>query len=117
VSVDQSEASIRLVAESHLLEASNWPDFAVERRLSGTIFEASPTGQLPIAKAWVQVDGVFGDGRPLADTRSDEHGKFVMCGLEGNPIHALVVSKSGYQVAVARVPTQDTGPLDIELKR
>ena len=60
VRVDQTEATIRLVAESHLLQARDWPEFAVERLLSGTIFEASPTGRLPIADAWVQVDGVYG---------------------------------------------------------
>ena len=117
VRVDQTEATIRLVAESYLPDARDWRDFAVERLLSGTIFEASPTGRLPIADAWVQVDGVFGDGRPLADTRSDANGRFVVCGLEGNPIHALVVGKPGYQLAVARVPTEGAGPLDVELRR
>ena len=118
VRVDQTEASIRLVAESHLLQARNWPDVAVERRLSGTIFEASPTGRLPIADAWVQVDGAMGDGRPLADARSDATGRFVVCGLEGETQipHALVVGKPGYQIATARVPTQGGGPLDVELR-
>jgi hypothetical protein len=106
-----------LVAESHLLQARDWPDFAVERLLSGTIFEASPTGRLPIAEALVQVDGASGDGVPLADTRSDANGRFVVCGLEGEPMHALVVAKSGYQLANARVPTQGAGPLDVELRR
>jgi len=36
----------------------------VGRLLSSTIFEASPTGRLPIADARVQVDGVMGNGRP-----------------------------------------------------
>ena len=116
VRVDQTEATIRLVAESHLLQARDWSDFAVERRLSGTIFEASPSGRLPIADAWVQVDGVYGDGRPLADTRTDANGRFVVCGLEGNPIHALVVAKAGYQLAYPRLPTQGGGPLDVELR-
>src|SRR6185436_2146798 len=71
VRVDQTEATIRLVAESHILQARDWPDFMVERRLSGTIFEALPTRRLPISDAWVQVDGVYGDGLTLADTRSD----------------------------------------------
>jgi hypothetical protein len=117
VRVDQTEATIRLVAESHLLQARDWPDFAVERLLSGTIFEASPTGRLPIADALVQVDGASGDGVPLADTRSDANGRFVVCGLEGEPMHALVVGKPGYQLANARVPTQGAGPLDVELRR
>jgi hypothetical protein len=117
VRVDQSEATIRLVAEPHLLQARDWPDFAVERLLSGTIFEASPTGRLPIADALVQVDGAFGNGLPLADTRSDANGRFVVCGLEGEPMHALVVGKPGYQLANARVPTQGAGPLDVELRR
>ena len=118
VRVDQTEATIRLVAESHLLQARDWPDFAVERRLSGTIFEASPAGRLPIADAWVQVDGVMGDGRPLADTRSDATGRFVVCGLERETQipHALVVSKPGYQYATAGVPTQGGGPVDVELR-
>ena len=62
VRVGQTEATIRVVAEFHLLQARDWPDFAVERLLSGTIFEASPTGRVPSANAWVQVDGVMGDG-------------------------------------------------------
>ena len=116
VRVDQTEATIRLVAESELLQARDWPDFAVERMLSGTIFEASPTGRLSVADAWVQVDGVYGDGRPLADTRSDANGRFVVCGLEGNPIHALVVAKPGYHLAFPGLPTQGSGPLDVELR-
>jgi hypothetical protein len=117
VRVDQTQATIRLVAESHLLQARDWPDFAVERLLSGTIFETAPTGRLPVADAWVEVDGVHGDGRPLADTRTDANGRFLVCGLEGNPSHALVVAKPGYQLATASVPTQVSGPLDLELKR
>jgi hypothetical protein len=116
VRVDQTEATIRLVAESHILQARDWPDFMVERMLSGTIFEASPTGRLPISDAWIEVDGVYGDGLPLAHTKSDANGRFVACGLEGNPIHALVVAKSGYQLAVAMLPTEGAGPLDVELR-
>ncbi len=51
VRVDQTEATIRLVAESHILQARNWRDFMVERVLSGTIFEALPTARLPISGA------------------------------------------------------------------
>ena len=118
VKVGQVEATVRVVAESHLLQARDWPDFAVERRLSGTIFEASPTGRLPSADAWVQVDGVMGDGRPLADTRTDANGRFVVCGLEGETQipHAIVVAKPGFQIASARIPTQGGGPLDVELR-
>jgi hypothetical protein len=118
VRVGQTEATIRVVAESHLLQARDWPDFAVERRLSGTIFEASPTGRLASADARVQVDGAMGDGRPLADTRSDANGRFVVCGLEGETQipHALVVAKPGFQLAYARIPTQGSGPLDVELR-
>jgi hypothetical protein len=118
VRVDQAEATIRLVSESGLLQARDWPDFAVERVLSGTIFEASPTGRLPSVDAWVQVDGVMGDGRPLADTRSDANGRYVVCGLEGETDipHALVVAKPGYQIGYAALPTQGSGPLDVELR-
>jgi len=118
VKVGQTEATIRLVAEADLLQARDWPDFAVERRLSGTIFEASHTGQLPIADAWVQVDGVMGDGRPLADTRSDPNGRFVACGLEGETQipHALLVAKPGYRIAYAAVPVHGGGPVDVELQ-
>lgn len=118
VRVDQTDATIRLVAESQLLRARDWPDFAVERVLSGTIFEASPTGRLPSADAWVQVDGAMGDGRPLADTRSDPNGHFVMCGLERQSQipHALVVAKSGFRIAYARIPAHGGGPLDVELQ-
>jgi hypothetical protein len=118
VRVGQTEATIRVVAESHLVQARDWPDFAVERLLSGTIFELSPTGRLPSADAWVQVDGVVGGGRPLADTRTDANGRFVVCGLEGETQipHALVVAKPGYQLASARIPPQGGGPLDVELR-
>jgi len=64
-------ATIRLVAESHLLQARDWPDFAVERLRSGTIFEATPTGRLPSADAWVQVDGA---SFPSQDTSSRTSG-------------------------------------------
>lgn len=118
VKIGETEATIRVVAESDLLQARSWPDFAVERLLTGTIFEASPTGRVPSADAWVQVDGVMGDGRPLADTRSDANGRFVVCGLEGETKipHALVVAKPGYQLAYARIPPPGAGPLDVELQ-
>jgi hypothetical protein len=118
VRVDQTDATIRLVAESHLLQARDWPDFTVERVLSGMIFEASPTGRVPSADAWVQVDGAMGDGRPLADTRSDSNGRFVVCGLEGQTQipHALVIAKSGFRIAYARIPAHDGGLLDVELQ-
>lgn len=118
VRVGQTEATIRVVAESHLLQARDWPDFAVERLLSGTVFEASPTGRVPSANAWVQVDGVMGDGRPLADTRSDANGRFVVCGLEGETQipHALVVAKPGFLIATTKIPAQGGGPLDVELQ-
>ena len=116
VKVGQTEATIRLVAESQLLQARHWPDFAVERVLSGTIFEASPTGRRPSADAWVQVDGAHGDGLPLADTRSDANGRFVACGLEGETMHALVVAKPGFQLAYTKIPAQGGGPLDVELQ-
>lgn len=118
VRVGQTEATIRVVALSHLLQARDWPDFAVERLLSGTIFEPSPTGRRPSADAWVQVDGVMGDGRPLADTRTDANGRFVVCGLEGETQipHALVVVKAGFQIAYAGIPAQGGGPLDVELQ-
>ena len=111
------DTTIRLVAESHILQARNWPDFMVERVLSGTISEALPTGRLPISGASVQVDGADGGGLTLAETRSDADGRFVVCGLEGEPGHALVVSKSGYQFATAPVPTEGAGPVDVELRR
>ena len=117
VRVDQTEASIRLVAESDILQARDWPDFMVDRLLSGTIFEALPMARLPISGALVQVDGVSGDGLPLADTRSDADGRFLVCGLEGEPMHALVVAKPGYRLAVVSVPTQGAGPVDVELRR
>lgn len=118
VRVDQTDATIRLVAESHLLQARDWPDFGIDRVLSGTIFEASPTGRVPSADALVQVDGAMGDGRPLADTRSDPNGRFVVCGLEGQTQipHALVVAKSGFRIAYAKIPADGGGPLDVELQ-
>ena len=118
VKVGNTEATIRVVAESDSLQARDWSDFAVERRLTGTIFEASSTGLVPSADALVQVDGVMGDGRPLADTRTDANGRFVVCGLEGETQipHALVVAKSGFRIAYARIPAQGGGPLNVEMQ-
>lgn len=115
VAVGKTEAIIRTVAEADLLNARDWPDFAVERQLSGTVVEASAAGTVPSANAWVQVDGVYGDGRPLADTRTDTQGRFVVCGLEGASMHALVVAKAGYRIATTAVPAQDNGSLDVQL--
>ena len=69
--------------------------------------------QMPLAPVSRTVAG----GRPLADTRSDADGRFVVYGLDGNPIHALVVGRPGYQLATASVPTQGAGPVDIDLRR
>ena len=115
VRVGHTEATIRVVAKSQLLQAREWPDFAVAQVLSGTVFEATPMGRQPSVDAFVQVDGVYGDGRPLADTRTDEHGRFVVCGLEGAPRHALVVGKPEYQLAFVAIPAHEGGPLDVEL--
>ena len=117
VKAGQTETTLRLVSEADVVRAREWPDFKVETLLSGTIFETSAMGRLPLPDARVQVDGVTGDGRPLSDTLTDADGRFVVCGLEGSPLHALVAFKTGYQWATTMIPTQGAGPIDLELKR
>jgi hypothetical protein len=116
VKVGQTETTIRLVAEADVLRARDWPDFQIDGVRSGTVFETSSTAVIPVPGALVQVDGVFGDGVPLSDTLSDANGRFVVCGLEGHPWHALVASKAN-RLGIELIPVQGTGPLDIELNR
>lgn len=117
IRVDQAEATLRVVATSQILEARDWPGIAVERQGSGTVFEETSTGRQPSADAWVQVDGAYGDGRPLADTRTDANGRFVVCGLEGHPWHALVIAKAGYRLAYAAPPTGGADSVEVELRK
>jgi hypothetical protein len=116
--VGQTETIIRMVADPHLQQARDWPEFAVERMLSGTVFEASATGRQPGADAWVDVVSDMGEGRPLADTRTDANGRFVLCGLERDTHipHAVVVAKPGFHVAYVSIPAHGGGPLDVELR-
>ena len=117
VGAAQGEATVRLVAGADRTRASDLTGLILGPTLTGTVFESTAAGPLPIADAWVEVDGAGGNGLLLASTRTAGDGRYLVCGLEGDRPQVLLVSKEGYQIVDARTPIGGAGVLDIELHR
>ena len=66
VGAAQGEATVRLVAGADRTRASDLTGLILGPTLTGTVFESTAAGPLPIADAWVEVDGAGGNGLLLA---------------------------------------------------
>jgi hypothetical protein len=84
------------------------------RTVSGTVFESTTTGRLPVEGASVGWQGLF--DAVVAETRSDEEGRYLLCGLPLGPFSGLFAQKLGYgAVSYGTVNAGSDGNVDIEL--
>ena len=113
---------VRIVEDYRLIGAAVPPAFLEGTRiLSGTIYEAAADGgRRPVPFATVSVGGYreyqHELGWPIANTRTDADGRYVICGLEGNPTAKIYVYKNPLQqVHESVVELSGDAVLDIEL--
>ena len=85
--------------------------------LSGQVFEIDESGRHPVAAVRVETDGLFGLGLVTATTLTDADGRYVLCGLQGDPSTVVFASKQGYQLFEATTPLNGNTTLDIEIRR
>jgi hypothetical protein len=113
---------VRIVEDYSLIGATVPPAFLEGTRiLSGTIYEAiADGGRRPVPFATVSVGGYreyqHEIGWPIANTRTDADGRYVICGLEGNTTAKIYVYRNPIQEAQESIVelSGDT-VLDIEL--
>jgi hypothetical protein len=86
--------------------------------LSGVVFELTPDGERrPIESAEVQTDGLGGLGWITAGTLTDEEGRYVLCGFQGETSTYVIASKAGFRPLQATTRLTGNTTLDIELTR
>jgi hypothetical protein len=91
---------------------------AGSRAVSGTVFEATPSGRRPVADTLVSAYSealYYAD--PIAFTRSDAAGRYLLCGLSVGRIPYLVAEKEGYNVSSVPVEPGTDTTFDIQLHR
>jgi hypothetical protein len=92
------------------------------RTLSGEVYETVPgIGRRPVPFATVTVGG-FHDyqhdlGWPTANTRTDDDGRYVICGLEADTSTTIYVTNPIHEMFVSNVGFSGDTVLDVELKR
>jgi hypothetical protein len=87
----------------------------MEPLLTGVVYEATPGGRRPVAGARVMLDGLGGMGLPVAETRTDADGRYVLCAVPDSPELWLDASAPGYATAGAGAVGKST--LDLALTR
>jgi len=77
-------AEVHVVTDRALLGAALPPQLPQRaNRVTGVVYEPQPDGsRVPLAGAWVGLDGAFGDGLVIADTLSGADGRYVLCGID-----------------------------------
>jgi hypothetical protein len=91
---------------------------AGSRTVSGTVFESTPAGRRPVADAAVSAYSealYYAD--PVAFTRSDAAGRYLLCGLSQGRIPNLVAEKEGYNFSNASVEPGTDTTVDIQIRR
>jgi len=91
---------------------------AGSRTVSGTVFESTPAGRRPVADTLVSAYSealYYAD--PVAFTRSDTEGRYLLCGLSVGRIPYLVAEKEGYSVSNVPVEPGTDTTFDIQLHR
>ena len=106
---------VHVVRESALPQLRTF-DFLRGALVEGFVYETTPSGRRGVGDASILVDGAGGMGLVIADTLSDDQGRFVLCGFEGETSAVLFAVKAGYELATVNLPV---GPetVEIELKR
>jgi len=85
--------------------------------LSGLVYETTPEGRRPVPNAWVWLDGLYGLGQLVADTRTDADGRYVLCAVPRFPGMVIQVSTDGFQMFESTGDLVGVETLDIELRR
>jgi hypothetical protein len=86
--------------------------------LSGVVFERASDGRLiPLADAYISLDGLNGNGWLVATTLTDAEGRYVLCGMADERSTYLFASKTGYGQYESTVQLVGNTTLDIELRR
>jgi hypothetical protein len=91
---------------------------AGSRTVSGTVFESTPAGRRPVADTLVSAYSealYYAD--PVAFTRSDAAGRYLLCALSVGRIPYLVAEKEGYNVSAVPVEPGTDTVFDIQLHR
>jgi hypothetical protein len=91
---------------------------AGSRTISGTVFESTPAGRRPVADAAVSAySEALYYAEPVAFTRSDTAGRYLLCGLSQDRIPYLVAEKEGYNSNTSPVEPGTDTTVDIQLRR
>jgi hypothetical protein len=91
---------------------------AGSRTVSGTVFESTPAGRRPVADTAVSAYSealYYAD--PVAFTRSDAAGRYLLCGLSQGRIPYLVAEKEGYNSNASPVEPGTDTTVDIQIRR
>jgi hypothetical protein len=112
-------ADISLAADPQQLSAHLPPGLTLQApTLSGVVYEQTPNGKRPIADAWVGLDGLYGDGVPLAETLTDADGRYVLCGVPQREKTALFAFMGEFETRIiAFEQFQGRATFDIEMTR
>jgi hypothetical protein len=112
---------VRVVNDYRVIGAAVPPVFLEETRtLSGVVYETVPGGgRRPLPFATVSVGGFreFDQelGWPIANTRTDADGRYVICGLEAETSAKVYVVSFTHEMVVTDVALPSDTVLDVEL--
>jgi len=88
------------------------------RTVSGTVFESTAAGRRPVADSLVSAySEALYYAEPVAFTRSDAAGRYLLCGLSAGRIPYLVAEKEGFNVSSVPVEPGTDTTFDIQLHR
>ena len=88
------------------------------RTVAGDVFEETTTGRRFVDGASVKVysDALY-YAEPVAFTRSDAAGHYVLCELPQGRISSLIAEKQDYNFSIVSVEAGTNAMIDIELRR
>lgn len=107
------------VVRDPLLLGARLPAALLARQptLSGVVYEMTSEGRRPLSNAWVTLDALWGLGLMVADTRTDDDGRYVLCNVPAIHSLAVVVGLTGFEIYEVAVPPGGPTTLDIEMRR
>jgi hypothetical protein len=115
--------NVSVVIDYRVIGAEVPPAFLEHTRtLSGVVYESVPgAGRRPVPWATVYVGGIRDQskelGWPIANTRTDANGRYVICGLESDSNASIYVTTPDHATFESAVGLNTDTVLDIELKR
>jgi hypothetical protein len=114
---------VTVVYDYNLIGAAVPATFLAHTRiLTGKVYETVPgSGRQPVRFATVYVGGIreYGQdvGWPIANTRTDNDGRYIICGLEGDSSATVYVTNPTHETFVSTpLVLRGDAVLDIELK-